>query len=534
MASRVVTVNDILDGHVGLDLECFDRIYLNGWVPTLQVPGQVVSFLTRHLGFPIPSPAILERIGLRFRREVKEFAETNDIPVVRFAKGERKVEVMGPHLDRLSQAGRTGVAAIGVAQEFQRVFTGTTYHPEEGGGGVPRFGYAKADRRVTAYYFYVVDEVFGPAFIKICAYFPYPMKIWLNGHEYAKRAARSAGIGFTELDNGFATTDDSAGLQRICDTLTAGTIRVFAERWWSRLPLPLTEADRAAGYWWDIAMRQVEVSRTLVFDAPRHARSFFEALLVDNLDVGRPEEIQLIFGRRVRTPPPGGYRSRLLRTGDEVTLNAYFKHSRVKSYLKCGRAFRIETVINDTGDLGLRRGLEHLEELSVQARDVNRRMVDAFRVGQGCVPASPAFERVARPTLQDGRRAPALRFGDPRVMALAGALCAVVHTITGFTNRSLRAQVSTLLGTAYTTGQMSYDLTRLRLKGLIRRLPHTNTYILTPDGQRVALFYTKVHNRLLRPLIAANAPPAPLPLRQALRVIDRHVDDYITEARMAA
>jgi hypothetical protein len=162
MATRVVTVNDVLEGHVGLDLECFDRIYLNGWVPTLQVPGQVVSFLTQHLGFPIPSPAILERIGLGFRKAVTEFAVEHEIPVIRFAKGQRKLEVMRPHLDRLARERRTGVAAIGVAQEFQRVFTGTTYHCDEGGGGVPRFGYAKADRRVTAYYFYLVDEVFGP------------------------------------------------------------------------------------------------------------------------------------------------------------------------------------------------------------------------------------------------------------------------------------------------------------------------------------------------------------------------------------
>jgi hypothetical protein len=149
MATRVVTVNDILDGHVGLDLECFDRIYLNGWVPNLQVSGQVVNFLTHHLGFPIPSPAILEKIGLRFRRAVTEFARDNGIAVVRFAKGARKLEVMRPHLDRLACQGRCGVAAIGVAQEFQRVFTGTTFHPDEGGEGLPRFGYAKADRRVT-------------------------------------------------------------------------------------------------------------------------------------------------------------------------------------------------------------------------------------------------------------------------------------------------------------------------------------------------------------------------------------------------
>lgn len=209
MATRVVTVNDILDGHVGLDLECFDRIYLNGWVPTLQVPGQVVSFLTQHLGFPIPSPAILERIGLGFRKAVTEFAAEGDIPVIRFAKGDRKLEVMRPYLDRLARQGRTGVAAIGVAQEFQRVFTDTTYHGDEGGGGgVPRFG-------------------------------------------YAKRVARAAGIGFTKLDNGFAATADPAGLQRICDTLESDTIRVFCERWWARLPLPLTEAAASAraGAW---------------------------------------------------------------------------------------------------------------------------------------------------------------------------------------------------------------------------------------------------------------------------------------------
>jgi hypothetical protein len=267
VVTRVVTVNDVLEGHVGLDLECFDRIYLNGWVQNLQVPGQVVSFLTGHLGFSIPSPAILERIGLRFRKAVADFAAGHEILVVRFAKGERKLEVMRPYLELLERQKRTGVAAIGVAQEFQRVFTGTTHHADEG-GGVPYFSYDKADRRVTAYYFYLVDEEFGPAFIKVCAYFPYPVKIWLNGHEYAKRKAKAAGIAFTELDNGFATTEDPAGLQDLCDTLGSGTIRVFCERWWVVLPLPLTEADRAGGYWWDIAMRRIEVSRTIVFHTP--------------------------------------------------------------------------------------------------------------------------------------------------------------------------------------------------------------------------------------------------------------------------
>jgi hypothetical protein len=532
MASRLVTVNDVLDGHVALDVECLDRVYLNGYVPNLQVGGQVVSFLTAHLGFPIPSPAIFDQIGGRFRRAVAAFARDNDIPVVRFGRGDRKIEVMTPYLDAAAAGGVSKVAAIGVAQEYANVFTATSREGRE--GGAPWFSFAKADRRVTCYYFYLWDADFGPAFIKVCCYFPYPMKIWVNGHEWAKRQAVKAGIAFTALSNGFATCEDPAALQAICDRLGPGTIRVFAERWWARLPLPLTEKDRAAGYWWDISMRQVEVSRTIVFDAPRHGRAFFEALVADNLDVGRPDSVEILFGRRVTRATPGTFATRVVTRGVDVTVNAYYKRSRIKQYLKDGRALRVETVVNDTTDLGVKRRLEHLPVLQERARDVNRRLVDTERVGQGCVLASPAFERVARPTLVDGRRAPALRFGDPRVMALVGALAIGLNVVAGFTNRSLRAQVSALLGVDYTMGQASYDLRRLRLKGLIVRLEHSNTYVLTPDGIRVAVFYTKVHDRLLRPLLAADRPPAPLPVRQALRTLDHAVEDYIDKARIAA
>ena len=460
------------------------------------------------------------------------FAQANDVPVVRFAKGDRKIEVMRPHLARVAAAGQSGVAAIGVAQEFAPVFTGTERVGRD--GGVPWFSFAKADRRVTCYYFYLWDEDFGPAFVKVCAYFPYPMKVWLNGHEWAKRQAAKAGIAFTELSNGFAAVDDPVAVQGICDRLGPGTIRVFCERWWARLPLPLTPADRAGGYWWEVSMRQVEISRTIVFDAPRHGRAFFEALVADNLDLGRPDQIELIFGRRITKTTPGTFTTKVVTRGVDVTVNAFYKHSRIKQYLKDGRALRTETVVNDTGDLGVLRRLEHLDELQTKARDVNRRLLDTERVGQGCVAASPAFARVASPSCVDGQRAPALRFGDPRVMALVGALVISVNAVTGFNNRSLRAQVSQLLGVAYNQGQASYDLRRLRLKGLIRRLPHSNTYVLTPDGIRVAAFYTKLHDRLLRPLLAADRPPAPLPVRQALRTLDHAVDNYISQARMTA
>jgi hypothetical protein len=533
-----LTVNDLLTGHVGLDIECLDRIYLNGYVPKLQVGGQVVGFMTRHLGCPIPSPAIMEKIGTSFRRGVRSFATAHQVPMVMFGKTDRKQEVMRPYLQRQAKTGHSGVAAIGVAQEYQNVFAATQREDRGYSGHQVWYSFHKADRRVTCFYFYLWDADFGPAFIKVCAYFPYPVKVWLNGHEWAKRQAVQAGMGFTELSNGFATCDDPAGLQAICDRLGPDAIQSFFDRWLDILPLPLTDADRAAGYWWELSMRQIETSRTLVFDAPRLARRFFEALVVDNLDIGRPDHVEFIFaghprrwGRPPKTEPT--YKTRIdTRDTIGVTVNADYKHSRVKQYLKDGRALRIETVINSPDDLLCRRRLAHLDELQAKARAVNARLLDTERVGQGCVLASPAFERVAQSTLtEDGRRSPALRFGDPRVMALLGALCVGLNAL-GFTNRSLRAQVSQLLGVAYTANQMSYDLARLRHKALIKRRPHTNTYQLTPDGQRVAIFYTKIHDRLLRPLLAANAPPAPAELRRALRVVDRHLDDYIERARL--
>jgi hypothetical protein len=191
-------------------------------------------------------------------------------------------------------------------------------------------------------------------------------------------------------------------------------------------------------------------------------------------------------------------------------------------------------VVNDPTDLGVLRRLAHLPELQTKARDVNRRLLDHEHVGQGCVLASPAFERIARPSITDGRRAPALRFGDPRVQALAGALAITAHLVGGFTNQTLRPLVAGLLGEPYSPARCCYDLRRLKLKGLIVRLEHSNTYVLTDDGQRFAVFYTKVHNRLLRSLMAADQPPAPLPIRQALKVLDHAVTDYIDNARIAA
>jgi len=148
MGMGVVTVNDVLDGHLVLDIECLDRIYLNACVPTLQTSAQVAAFLTRHLGFPFRSPALFKQLGDRFRRSVRAFADAGDIPWVTFDKHDNKLEVMRPHLARQAATGRSGVAAVGVAQEFQRVCTAYQRQTQT---GAPQYCFTKADRRVTCY-----------------------------------------------------------------------------------------------------------------------------------------------------------------------------------------------------------------------------------------------------------------------------------------------------------------------------------------------------------------------------------------------
>ncbi|MGH9224415.1 MAG: hypothetical protein ACRD2W_11690 [Acidimicrobiales bacterium] len=155
------------------------------------------------------------------------------------------------------------------------------------------------------------------------------------------------------------------------------------------------------------------MSRTILFDAPRRARGFFEALVADNLDIGRPDEVKLIFGRQIDKDTKGEFATRVVTRGTEVTVNVSYRSSRIKQYLKEGWALRIETVVNEPNDLGCQRRLRNLDDLQGRARLANRRLLEVQRVGQSCGISTTLLERVSLPTLVEGQRAPALRFGDP-------------------------------------------------------------------------------------------------------------------------
>src|SRR5262245_45663015 len=198
---------------------------------------------------------------------------------------------------------REGVVIIGVAQEKARAFKA---HKRCGPQGGVTFYFTRQSVSVNHYYFYVHDDAWGPAFIKIGTYVPYPLKICSNGHEWVKQQLHRRRIRFESLDNGFLSCADPDALQATCDALGPRDIQTFFDRWSHRLPWPLRPEDRAAGFDHRVTLCQLEISRTQIFDRPVQGRHFFEAVIRENLDLGRPSRVRLLFPRRITraTPPP--------------------------------------------------------------------------------------------------------------------------------------------------------------------------------------------------------------------------------------
>jgi hypothetical protein len=504
------SVADVLADHVTLEIECIDRMFCNVYVPRLQYAAGLVGYVHHQLGLPVASTAPLAAITDRFVKQVHAFAKANTIPWVDFVKGQRKDDVMHEQLAGFTAA--EGVVFIGRAQEKMPMFR-TEKRRDADGHSYPWI--VKSTGVVNHFYFYCLDADFGPFFIKFCSYFPYNAKLCLNGHHWAQRQAGKAGIGFTAMDNAFAAVDDVAGLQAICDTLGPTQIYALLDKWLKVLPNPFTDADRDAGYRYDISILQAEFSLTQMLDAPVTGRIFFEHVIRDNLDIGRAEKVGLIFNRRIhrgrKRSTPSRFRTRVITDGVTPSLHADYKHTTVKQYHKEGKALRTETTINDTRDFDIRKGLDNLPALREIGFSANRRLLGVQRLDHDPIAGARQLHHLIEPVLTNtGSRIPGLALGRPRSHALLSALLTFRTQFNGFTNRDLRmltAQFRGLDPATVTAGQATYDLRRLRSHGLIERKPHSNRYRVTDHGLRTAILITRVHDRLLPTALAHQADP---------------------------
>jgi hypothetical protein len=525
------SVAEVLDQHVTFELEAIDRMYLNAYVPSLQTGGGFVYFTKTQLGAIVPSTTVVAPMSERFVDAIVRFVETEQVDLVTFEKGQRKDDVAQEYLARFQ--GDEGVLFVGKAQEKASVFRTEKRRDAQG----QRYPWIiRSTAMPNHYYFYLLDRDFGPLFIKFCSYFPYPAKLCLNGHEWLKRQLTQRAIPFEPLDNGIRSSEAPGRVQRIADTLDAAKIDAVFRKWLRRLPHPFAAAHRKAGYRYQLSILQSEFALTQVLDRPVTGRCFFEEVLRENLDLGRPDQMQLIFDRRVSRRTPGRFRTRVLTEGVVPSLHVEYKKSKVKQYHKEGQALRTETTINDTYDFAIGRALCNLPALREIGFAANRRLLHVESLSHDCLIGEDCLRTVTAPVTVATQRAAGLRFADPRVHALMHALCLFSLAPTGFRHRELRDHVMQLLGRdpeTYTAGSMTYDLRRLRLHGLIERIPETHRYRISDAGARAAMFYARLYARALRPACSLQ-PVGTARAQRAFDRLDAALAQFLAEAKIAA
>jgi hypothetical protein len=536
MNKLMPNVAELQSQHVVLELECIDRMYLNAYVPKLTSAAGVAGFFRGYLGHRFASTKQAASMTERFVTSIRDFLQRHGVPLVRFQKGQRKDAVFQQRLKQFKAP--EGVVFVGVAQEKARVPRTIRKHFGQG-GTIPWIDYTTA--MVNVYYFYCVDQDFGPFFIKFCSYFPYTAKLCLNGHEYLKRQLTRRSIVFEALDNGLLSCADIVAAQRLSDGLTEKKIEAFFRKWLCRLPHPFSAPDRKAGYRYDLSILQAEFSLTQVWDRGVHGRCFFEEVIRENIDLGRPEQVQLIFARKMqrRTATDGRCRTRILTEGVTPSLHVYYKNTHLKQYHKEGRALRTETTINNAYDFGVGRRLHNLPRLRQIGFAANRRVLEVERLSHDCQVGAERFQTLQQPVEVDGQRGSAMRFGDPRVQALLAVLVLFCLQPEGFRNQQLRPLLAQFLGLQpahLSRGRMSYDLRRLRLHGLIQRITGSHRYRLTPAGLKVALFYSRTYHHVIRPGLSLLHSPLSLQtpkLARSYRQFETQMLQFLQEKRAA-
>src|SRR3984893_10206493 len=323
---------------------------------------------------------------------------------------------------------------------------------------------------------------------ELCAAPAYTEELWVR----APRGATVWSAPYRQPTVKYLSCAKPERLQSICDGLSAEKIDGFLRKWLRLLPHPFTGEDRKAGYRYDLSILQAEFSLTQVLDRPAHGRLFFEQVIRENLDLGRPQEVQLIFKRKITRRTPGRFRTRIVTQDVTPSLNVYYKNARIKQYHKEGRALRTETTINNTYDFGIGKRLHNLPKLRAIGFAANRRLLDVERLSHDCMLTEDTFQTINGPVAAGRQRASGLRFADARVQSLLHALIPFRLLANGFRCADLRHHLAILSGCdpqSISQGAITYQLRRLRLHGLIERVPNSFRYRVTEFGLRVCLFF---------------------------------------------
>jgi hypothetical protein len=515
---------------------CFDRILLNGLIQPFQQPERVVGFFSTYRQiFPV-TRSTLRDIADQFQRWVTERAAKRHIPIVEAPKG-RRDEFVDPYFRRAKPG---AVAVILKAREPARIMIAI------GDKAVNRWHLQIAERWVIQYNFYVNDRDWGRMFVRICPYFPFSARICLNQHHWLANRMRENGIRFKQYSNAFLKCAAPDRLQELADSLTPRHLVTCGQKWLAQLTPFFSAREREqAGCQHRLFFSQVEFCDNLIFRRRAALDMLGERLLDANRTIGRPDKITVIFGRKITKH----YRGKLQTEIEDMNLpnpvvRSHYGNGFIKQYVRDHLILRTEAASNNVNDYGVNKAVENLPALRRAMSAINDNYLNVQQDILETFVDRGQLRKLAEPTITPtGKRIPGLKLDHPRQLALMHALVRFAHVAAGstFTTAEIHPAVIEALGCAresYTLASLRYDLSKLRAKGLVAKLPNSRRYQLLPQGYSICLVFLKLFERIYAPLTAGLLSPIKADARlqsqrrsQLDRLYQRVIDDLDTLVR---
>jgi hypothetical protein len=482
---------------------CFDRLILNGYINRFHSPGSIIWFLRfrRQLGFL--TRQVFSRISQDYHDWVADFAARQGADIVEPPQDVRREDWVEPYFRRLQ--GQPGIAVILKAREPERL--AVCFAKQQN-------AIASMRRWVKLYYFYIQQPQGGRMFVRVCPYFPFNVRVWLNGHDWLAARLQQEGIDFRQHDNSFVDCADPQRLQELSDRFGPEDLRAMIDPWLGRLIPFFSDEERAEGLRHQLYLGQVEYCHNLVFHQRPTLDRLFDRMMDVNRFLGRPDRLSVVFGRS-RFHPDTRTAQVVLKVTKSRTpvLSVGFKSTGVKQYVKDKGVLRTETTSFQLQDLSVKKSIDNLDKARSVLSRTNERVLTVEQDILETFVDREHMKQLRQPSVSaQGRRTPGLRVDDPRLLAILQALVCFVHLVGKgcFKTAALLADVRQALGSPeYSLAKLRYDLGKLRGKGLVKRVKGSQNYELSPEGYRLAVFYLKLYHRVYAPLTSGLVEPVP-------------------------
>jgi hypothetical protein len=479
---------------------CFDRLLLNAMVQPFLQPERVVGFFSQcRQVFPV-TRQVLRRIAEQYQQWVEAQAERWKVPIAEDPEG-RRDDFVRPWFSR---TGVDRIAGIIQAREPAWILTSV---------GQQSCHLEMKQRWVKQYSFYINDREWGKMFVRVCPYFPFSARVYLNQHHWLAQQMRRRGIGFRQDENAFLRCQDPAALQQLADSLQSADIVDRVQKWLAYLtPFFSRQERQQQGCQHRLFFAQVEYCHNLIFRRAELLDRLHERLLDANRGIGRPQTLAQIFGRRINRR----YRGKLQTTIQDLDLGhplirSHYKNSIAKQYVHGATQARVEAATDNVTDWGVKKSVVHLPELRQRMHQITENYWNTQQDILETFLDRGELLALSRPTvLANGKRVPGLKLDHPKQLALMQALVRFSHLLAGasFTTAELRTEMAAPLpGVECTLASVRYELSKLRAKKLVEKVEHKRRYQLTATGYRLSVVYLKLFEKVYAPLVSGASKP---------------------------